>query len=124
VIYPENPKVVQSEIPLIYKNTKSIKKAVNEEMKAESALCPPKKDRQVVFDRKILTFEVYHAMLAALSLVPVGKQLKVCVAGTGAGVLSMYLASHFGKRASVTSIDVNEKIVNMGKKYFGLTNDV
>jgi spermidine synthase len=109
---------------LIYKNTKSSKKAVSEEMKAESALCLPKKDRQVVFDRNSLTFEVYHAMLAALSLVPVGKQLKVCVAGTGAGVLSMYLASHFGERASVTSIDVNEKIVNMGKKYFGLTNDV
>jgi spermidine synthase len=63
-------------------------------------------------------------MLAALSLVPVGKKLRVCVAGTGAGVLSMYLASHFGERASVTSIDVNEKIVNMGKKYFGLTNAV
>jgi hypothetical protein len=45
VIFPENPKVVQSEIPLIYKNTKSSKKAVSEEMKAESILCPPKKDR-------------------------------------------------------------------------------
>jgi tRNA A58 N-methylase Trm61 len=61
-------------------------------------------------------------MLAAFSLVPVGKQLRILVAGTGAGVLSMYLASHFGVRVSITSIDVNEKIVNMGKKYFGLTD--
>ena len=113
--------MVQSEIPLIYRNTKNSKTPVSEEMKATSELCPAKKQRQVVFDRNSLTFEIHQAMLSALSLVPVSKQLRVFVAGTGTGVLSMYLASHFGDRVSVTSIDVNEKIVSMGQKYFGLT---
>jgi hypothetical protein len=73
VIFPENPKVVQSEIPLIYRNTKNSKTAVSDDMKATSVLCPAKKQREVVFDRNTLTFEIYHAMLSALSLVPISK---------------------------------------------------
>lgn len=61
-------------------------------MRVESALCPPKKQREVIFDRSRLTFEVYHAMLAAFSLADFnGKQLSVLVCGTGAGVFTMFL---------------------------------
>lgn len=76
-------------------------------MKAQSALCPIKKERQVIFDRNTLTFEVYHNMLSAFALIPpmwyqvpgqtTVKKLKVLVAGTGAGVFSQFLQSHFGE---------------------------
>ena len=61
-------------------------------MKVESVLCPPKKQREVIFDRSRLTFEVYHAMLAALSLTEFNsRKLNILVCGTGAGVFTMFL---------------------------------
>lgn len=59
---------MQSEVPIIYRNTKTSKSVITPEMTTTSVLCPPKKQREVVFDRNTLTFEVYHAMLASLSL--------------------------------------------------------
>lgn len=82
-------------------------------MKAESILCPPKKQRQVIFDRNVLTFEVYHAMLAGLSLNDFGeKKLRILVCGTGVGVLTMFLKYHLSaKIEKITTVDVNEKFV-------------
>jgi hypothetical protein len=66
-------------------------------MKAESVLCPPKKKREVVFDRSRLTTEAYHAMLAALSLADMtNRKLNVLLCGTGAGVFAMFMQHHFG----------------------------
>jgi spermidine synthase len=61
-------------------------------MKTESELCPPKKQRAVIFDRSTLTFEVHQALLASFSLADLTqKKLKALVLGTGAGVLPMFL---------------------------------
>jgi hypothetical protein len=90
--------VVQSEVALIYRNLKTSKQVVTPEMKAESVLCPPKKHREVIFDRNTLTFEVYQAMLASLSLSDfTNKKLKVLVCGTGAGVFTMFLKHQLGQ---------------------------
>lgn len=43
VSFFNNPTVIQSEIPLIYRNTKTSKTPITDDLTAASALCPPKK---------------------------------------------------------------------------------
>jgi len=50
---------VQSEVPIIYRNPKTSKTIPTPESYTHSVLCPPKKDKEVIFDRNRLTFEVY-----------------------------------------------------------------
>ena len=88
----DNRIVCQSEVQLIYKNTKTSKTPTTDEMKTVSELLPERKQRAVIFDRNTLTFEVHQAMLAALSLSDfTASKSKVLVCGTGAGVLPMFL---------------------------------
>lgn len=88
---------------------------------AESVLCPPKKSRQVIFDRNTLTFEVYQAMLAGMSLSDFGdRKLNVLVCGTGVGVFTMFLRHHLSSVVSkIVSVDINEDFVKLGQKHFG-----
>ena len=92
-------------------------------MKAVSELCPPKKNREVVFDRNTLTFEVYHAMLASLSLSDfTNKKLKVLICGTGAGVFTMFLKHHMSQwLTQIVTVDTNKLFVELGQQHFGLT---
>lgn len=105
----------------MYRNTKTSKTPITDDLKAESVLCPPKKQRQVIFDRNALTFEVYHAMLAGLSLSDFGdRKLRILVCGTGVGVFTMFLKYHFSSKIDkLVTVDINEKFVKLGEKYFG-----
>lgn len=40
VFFSENPTVIQSEVPLVYRNPKTSKKQITDAMKATSVLCP------------------------------------------------------------------------------------
>ena len=68
-------------------------------MKTKSSICPKKKQRELIFDRDVLTCEYHCAMLSGLSLIAdsliakAAKQekLDVLICGTGAGVLSMFI---------------------------------
>ena len=72
-------------------------------MKCKSTICPKKKQRELIFDRDILTCEYHSAMLAGLCLIgdhfreagKTGQKLNVLVLGTGAGVLPMYIRHQF-----------------------------
>lgn len=121
VFFHANPTVVQSEVPLIYRNIKTAKQPIAEEIKASSVLCTPREKRQVIFDRNSLTFEVYHAMLAAMSLADFGnRKLKVLVCGTGAGVFTMFLHHHMSEWIDkLVTVDTNKEFVDLGRKYFG-----
>ena len=55
--FAEHKKVCQSEVPIIYKNTKTSKQPISEHMQTESELLPPKKQRAVIYDRNNLAFE-------------------------------------------------------------------
>jgi spermidine synthase len=108
---------------LIYRNIKTSKTPITDDLKAESALCPPKKQRQVIFDRNTITFEVYQAMLAGLSLSDLGsRKLKVLVCGTGVGVFTMFLKHHLHSALEkIVTVDINEEFVKLGEKYFGFS---
>lgn len=125
VFFAENPTVVQSEVPLVYRNLKTSKAVTTEEMKATSVLCPIKAKRQVIFDRNRLTFEVYAAFLAAIGLQDfTNRKLNILVCGTGAGVFTMFLKAQMGKWIeTLASVDNNEHFVQLGKQYFGFHED-
>lgn len=84
-------------------------------------LLPARKQREIIFDRNTLTFEVYHAMLAALSLSDFSqRKLKVLVCGTGAGVFTMFLKHQMGEwLSSLVTVDTNKDFVELGRKHFG-----
>lgn len=72
-----------------------------------------------------MTFEVYQAMLAGLSLADFGeRKLNVLVCGTGVGVFTMFLKHHLSSALSkIVTIDINEDIVKLGQKHFGFNSN-
>ncbi len=88
---------------MVYRNPKSTE--ILTFMKTKSTLCPKKKQRELVFDRDILTCEYHCAMLSGLSLVADhlitkasnNEKLHILVCGTGAGALSMFIRHHFSQ---------------------------
>jgi len=92
-------------------------------MMTESELCPPRKQRALIFDRHSLTFEVHQAMLAALSLTDLSaKKSKILVCGTGAAALPMFLRHNLGDHLEqIHCIDSSKQIVELAQKYFGFT---
>ena len=95
-------------------------------MKTESELCPPKKQKAVIFDRSTLTFEVHQALLAAFSLTDLSqKKPKVLMLGTGAGVLPMFLKHQIPEEhlENIDCVDNDKKIVEMAQKSFGFIPD-
>lgn len=67
------------------------------------------------YDYSYLPFECQRFVVAGLSLSPKLRgegQMKVCVLGTGAGVLSSFLAVHF-PNFTVTAIDINPAVPNV-----------
>lgn len=116
---------MQSEVPIIYRNTKTSKQVVTENMKVESVLCPAKKHREVIFDRSRLTFEVYHAMLATLSFHNYsGRKLNILVCGTGAGVFTMFLKHQLGSFVGkLVTVDTDKRFVELGSQFFGFVEE-
>lgn len=101
-------------------------------MKTKSAICPKKKQRELIFDRDVLTCEYHSAMLAGLSLIGddlVQKakdavKLNVLVLGTGAGVLPMFIRHQFaGCLESIVTVDINPEILRVAQEHFGLHPD-
>lgn len=71
------------------------------------------------YDYGYLPFECQRFVIAGLSLLPklIGDgQMKVCVLGTGAGVLSSFLAVHF-PNFSLTAIDIDPAVPNVRIPY-------
>jgi len=111
---------------MVYRNPKSIE--MLEHMKAKSSICPKKKQRELIFDRDLLTFEAHCAMISGLSLIGEtliqkaknSEKLNVLVLGTGAGVLPMFLSQHFaGNLESLTTVDINPTILKIATEFFG-----
>ena len=99
-------------------------------MKAKSSICPKKKQKELVFERDILTCEYHCAMLSGLSLISDhldqkakdGEKLRVLICGTGAGVFTMFVRQHFDLEQLVT-IDVNPDMLRVAHDHFGLHTD-
>jgi hypothetical protein len=96
MVFKSKPSMIQSEIPLIYRNDKS--KDLASWMLTQSELKPPKKKKVVTFDRETLSCEYQYGMLAGLCLaepflekVKADSKLRILVCGTGTGVLTMYV---------------------------------
>lgn len=115
---------------MVYRNPKAIE--VLPHMKAKSSICPKKKQRELIFDRDVLTCEYHCAMLAGLSLIGEtliekaknAEKLNVLVLGTGAGVFSMFLRHHFAAQLdSLVTVDINPAIVKAAQEYFGFHPD-
>lgn len=72
-----------------------------------------------------MTFEVYQAMLAGMSLSDFGdRKLKILVCGTGVGVFTMFLRHHLSSVLSkIVSVDINEDFVKLGEKHFGFSSN-
>ena len=101
-------------------------------MQAKSPICPKKKQRELIFDRDVLTCEYHSAMLAGLSLIgdaliekcKLGHKLSILVLGTGAGVFSMFLRHHFGSHLdSLVTVDINPNMVKVATENFGFHPD-
>ena len=52
---------------MVYRNPKTLE--ILPHMKTKSAICPKKKQRELIFDRDILTCEYHSAMFAGMSLI-------------------------------------------------------
>ena len=57
MIFANKPTQIQSELPLIYRNSKS--QGLLPHMITQSALRPKKKQKEVIFDRDSLTYECH-----------------------------------------------------------------
>lgn len=115
---------------MVYRNPKSIE--VLSHMKAKSSICPKKKQRELIFDRDLLTFEAHCAMISGLSLIGEAliekaknfAKLNVLVLGTGAGVLPMFLRQHFASQLdSLVTVDINPTILKVAQDFFGFHPD-
>jgi spermidine synthase len=101
-------------------------------MQAKSPICPKKKQRELIFDRDVLTCEYHSAMLAGLSLigdhlvekVKAGEKINVLVLGTGAGVFSMFLRHHFSIHLDqLVTVDINPGVIKVAQEFFGFHPD-
>ena len=130
MIFTSKPKQIQSEVPLIYRNSKSAE--LTQAMKTSSVLKPKKKQKEVIFDRDTLTCEYHHAMLAGLALVceklaakvkasEEGKKLNILVLGTGTGILTMFLRQHFAPcLEKITTVEIDAGVLLVARDHFGL----
>jgi len=67
LIFPDLPTQIQSEIPLMYRNSKNAE--IPAHIMTQSALMPKKKQKEVIFDRDTLTYECHQAMISGLCLI-------------------------------------------------------
>lgn len=129
LIFPDLPTQIQSEIPLMYRNSKNTEIPAN--LMTQSALMPKKKQKEVIFDRDSLTYECHHAMISGLCLIAeklcaqikdaeLDKKLNILVLGTGVGVLPMFLKQHFSKYlAKVTTVEIDAGVLLAARDHFG-----
>ena len=129
MIFPSKPTQIQSEIPLIYRNSKS--QALQDHMKTQSALRPKKSKKEVIFDRETLTYECHQAMISGLSLISeklcaqlknteLNKKLNILVLGTGTGILPMFLREHFSTHlGKITTVEIDAGVLLAARAHFG-----
>mmetsp|Transcript_3905 Transcript_3905/g.4607 ORF Transcript_3905/g.4607 Transcript_3905/m.4607 type:complete len:193 (-) Transcript_3905:399-977(-) len=129
MIFPDKPTQIQSEVPLMYRNSKSADLLAH--MKTQSALMPKKKQKEVAFDRDNLTYECHHAMISGLCLVAdklcaqikdaeQEKKLNILVLGTGTGILPMFLCQHFSKYLEkITTVEIDAGVLIAARDHFG-----
>lgn len=94
VVFSDKPEMVQSEVQLVYRNTK--KGDFEEYLKTSSPVCPKKKQRVLVLNHDFLCAEYQYSMLSGFSLPQnlIDKdQIRILVLGTGAGLVPMFLRS-------------------------------
>jgi len=131
MIFPDKPTQIQSEVPLVYRNSKSSDLLLH--MKTQSALMPKKKQKEVIFDRESLTYEYHHAMIAGLCLsaeklcakfkiADLDKKLNILLLGTGTGILPMFLRQHLSKHLDkITTVEVDAGVLLAGRDHFGFS---
>ena len=113
---------------MIYRNSKSSE--LTPQMKTTSVLKPKKKQKEVIFDRDSLTCEYHHAMLSGLALVceklcakikaEPAKKLNILVLGTGTGILSMFLRTHFAALLEkLTTVEIDAGVLLVARDHFG-----
>jgi len=127
MIFPDKPTQIQSEVPLVYRSSKSTELPAH--TTTQSVLMPKKKQKEVVFDRDSLTYECHHAMLAGLCLISeklsakvkaTEHKLNILVLGTGTGILPMFLRTHFAKNLQkITTVEIDAGVLLAGRDYFG-----
>jgi len=115
----------------MYRKSKS--NELKPHMVTESTLMPKKKQKKVIFDRDILTYECHHAMLAGLCLISKNlcpkikndnKKLNILVLGTGTGILPMFLSRHFGSYVEkITTVEIDSGVLIAGRDYFGFQTE-
>ena len=129
MIFTSKPTQIQSELPLIYRNSKS--QGLLPHMKTQSVLRPKKNKKEVIFDRDSLTYECHQACFSGLSLVAeklcaqlknaeLNKKINILVLGTGVGVLPMFLKQHFSTHLEkITTVEIDAGVLLAARDHFG-----
>jgi len=107
---------------IVYRDPK--KHEIDDHMLANSELCPSKKGKKAVLNHDFLTNEYQQMMLAGLFLAPSiakdGRPLNILHLGTGAGIMTSFMASQLGEKlGKITTIDLSQDMLKLGQKYFG-----
>jgi len=94
VNFKDKPQQVQSEVAIVYRNPKN--NTIEDHQLVKHKLAPKKKQRVMIFDRDLLTFNYQMAFAAGISLVAdryekSEEKLSILVCGTGAAVFTMFL---------------------------------
>lgn len=126
VIFSSKPEQIQSEVILVYRNSKK-EGGWPEHLETVSPIAKKKKQRVLTYNHDLLCCEYQYAMLAgpALTLKLAEKaNLRILVLGTGAGLLPMFLRSQLDSKLSkLITVDINPEVINIAEKYFGFRPD-